>query len=332
MKKIMIIHANNTVLAILASILAIVIIGPVFSAAAAPPDGKIAMVNNATVSRQDLDREMKMYALKLNTQGRPINDQELKRYEGNFRETLINQVLLLQQSESEGVTVKDSQVTQSVNEFKANFKNEKDYQNELKQMGFTEDQLNDWFKDKLTIEAVFEKNITLNTPISDKEIRAFYDKRPDLFRQPERVRASHILIQVPTDADEAKKETALASIESLKQRIDNGESFANLAMEYSDCPSKAKGGDLGFFSREQMVQPFSEAAFALQPGQVSDVVTTQYGYHLIRIVERQEAQMMAFNDVKEEISNILRREQKMKQIGDYIEKIKKKADIQRFPM
>ena len=146
------------------------------------------------------------------------------------------------------------------------------------------------------------------------------------------MKASHILIQVPADADEAKKAAALASIQSLKQRIDKGENFANLAMEYSDCPSKAKGGDLGFFSREQMVQPFSEAAFALQPGQVSDVVTTRFGYHLIRLTERKKAQTMAFNDVKEEISNRLRQEQEEKRIADYLEKIKKTADIQRLPL
>jgi peptidyl-prolyl cis-trans isomerase C len=323
---------TTTSLVTVAFILTTVVMGLVCSAVAAPTDGKIAVVNNTTVSRQDLDREMKMYALKLNAQGRPISDQELKRYEGNFRETLINSVLLLQQSEADGIKPKESQVTKSLNEFKASFKNEKDYQNELKQMGFTEKELFDWFKDKLTIEAVFEKNITLNIPISDKQIRDFYDKHPEMFRQPERVKASHILIKVAEDADEAKKEKALASIKSLKQRIDEGEPFANLAMEYSDCPSKAKGGDLGFFSREQMVQPFSEAAFTMQPGQVSDVVTTQFGYHLIRVTERQEAQMLAFSDVKEDIANHLRREQKMKKIGDYIEKIKKNADIQRFGM
>jgi peptidyl-prolyl cis-trans isomerase C len=249
-----------------------------------------------------------------------------------MRETIINRVLLLQQSESEGITAKQSRVTKALNKFKANFKNEADYQKELKKMGFTEALLINWFKDKFTVEAVIEKNVDLNFSISDKQIRNFYDKHPELFRQPERVKGSHILIKVPANADKAKKKAALTSIQSLKQRIDNGEPFANLAMEYSDCPSKAKGGDLGFFSHDQVVQPFSEAAFALQPGQVSDVVTTQFGYHLIRVTERQDAQMMAFHDVKEDIANRLRREQKKKKIIDYLEKIKKKADIQRFAM
>lgn len=325
-------HANKTLLTIFTSILVIMFIGPVFSAAAAPPDGKIAEVNKIAVSRQDLNREKKKIAFELSNQGRPITDEQLQRYEGNIRETLINRVLLLQQSESDGITVKDSLVDKALNEFKSKFKNETQYQSWLKQIESTEALQKDQIKKGLAIKTLIDKKIAHDISVSDKAVRAFYDSHPDLFRRPERVKASHILIQVPADADESKKKAALTSIQSLKKRIDNGEPFANLATENSDCPSKTRGGDLGFFSREQMVEPFSEAAFALQPGQVSDVVTTRFGYHLIRVTDHQDPQMMAFNDVKEDISKRLRREQEEKKIGDYIEKIKKKADIQRFPM
>jgi peptidyl-prolyl cis-trans isomerase C len=308
----------------------LLLIFPSISVAAS--DGKIAVVNDTPVYRQDLDREMKLVALKLARQGRPIDAAELKRYEGNIRETLVNRALLLQQAQAKGMTVKDSLVAKALNEFKAGFEDEKQYQQSLTQMGYTDAQLKEQIKDGLTIKALLEKEVIRKVSVSDKQIRAFYDEHTNLFHHPEQVKASHILIQVSPDADEAKKAEALASIQALKQRIDNGEDFATLAMEYSDGPSKAKGGDLGFFSREQMVQPFSDAAFALKPGQVSDVVTTRFGYHLIRLTERQAPQTMAFNDVKEEISTRLRREQEEKKIDDYLEKLKKHADIQRFPL
>ncbi len=328
----MIMHATKTALAILVVAMAFALGVSVCYAAATPSDGKIAVVNQTTVTRHDLDREMKMVALKLSQQGRHLNAEELKRYEGNIRETLINRALLLQQVESEKITVRDSQVAQALNKFKAGFKDETLYQGALNQMGYTEARLKDQIKNGLAIKELIDKKVTHGISVSDGQVRAFYDEHPDIFHRPERVKASHILIQVPEDADEAKKAEALASIQSLKQRIDNGEPFANLAMEYSDCPSKAKGGDLGFFTRGQMVQPFSEAAFSLQPGQVSDVVETRFGYHLIRVTERQAAQQLAFNDVKEDISIRLRRQQEEKMVGEYIEKIKEKADIQRFPM
>jgi peptidyl-prolyl cis-trans isomerase C len=199
-------------------------------------------------------------------------------------------------------------------------------------MGFTEETLTTQIQDGLTIKQLIDKEVIQKLSLSDQQVRAYYDDNPNLFRRPEQVKASHILVQVPENADEAKRAEALATIQALKARIDNGENFATLAMEHSDCPSKAKGGDLGFFGREQMVKPFSDAAFALQPGQISDVVQTRFGYHLIRVTERQAEQTMAFNDVKESISTRLRQEQEGKKIDAYLQDLKEHADIKRFPL
>jgi peptidyl-prolyl cis-trans isomerase C len=199
-------------------------------------------------------------------------------------------------------------------------------------MGFTEASLKTQIQDGLTIKSLIDEEVVQKLSLSDEQVRAYYDDNPNLFRKPEQVKASHILVSVPQNADEAKRAEALATIQALKARIDNGENFATLAMEHSDCPSKAKGGDLGFFGREQMVKPFSDAAFALQPGQISDVVQTRFGYHLIRVTERQAEQAMAFNEVKEAISARLRQEQERQKIDAYIEKLKEHADIQRFPL
>ena len=300
--------------------------------AADAPAGQIATVNDSVLTRQDLDREMKLISFKLARQGRPMDDAQLKRYESNIRETLINRTLLLQQSKSMGIEVKDSLVTKALEEFKTAFKDENAYQQELGEMGFTEASLTTQIQDGLTIKSLIDKEVVQKLSLSDQQVRAYYDDNPNLFRKPEQVKASHILVQVPQNADEAKRAEALSTIQALKTRIDNGENFATLAMEHSDCPSKAKGGDLGFFGREQMVKPFSDAAFALQPGQISDVVQTRFGYHLIRVTERQAEQTMAFNDVKEAIATRLRQEQEGKKIDAYLENLKKHADIKRFPL
>ena len=323
---------SKTIPAVAVAMMAILFFVPAITPAAEAPAGEIARVNDAAVLRQELDREMKLVSLKLARQGRPVNAEQLKKYEGEIRETLINRTLLLQQSQTMEIKVKDSLVAKALDEFKAAFKDEKAYQNALTEMGFTEEMLQGQIKNGLTIKTLIDKEAMPKVSVSDQEVRAFYDDNPKLFRKPEQVKASHILIQVPKDADEAKKAKALATIQALKTRIDNGENFATLAMENSEGPSKAKGGDLGFFGREQMVPPFSEAAFALQPGQMSDVVQTRFGYHLIRVSERQAEQTMAFNDVKEAISARLRKEQEGKKIDAYLEKLKEHADIKRFPL
>ncbi|WP_372677151.1 peptidylprolyl isomerase [Desulfosarcina sp.] len=318
--------------AAVAAMVAILLLTPAAIIAADAPAGQIARVNDTVLLREDLDREMKLVSLKLARQGRPVDAEQLKRYEGEIRDTLINRTLLLQQAQSAGIDVKDAAVAKALDEFKAAFKEEKAYQNALAEMGFSEEMLMRQINQGLTIKTLIDKEVLQKISVSDQQIRAFYDDNPNLFRKPEQVKASHILIQVPADADEAKQAEAQAAIQALKLRLDNGENFAALAQENSDCPSKTKGGDLGFFSREQMVPPFSEAAFALQPGQTSDVVQTQFGYHLIRVTERQGEQTMAFNEVKDAISARLRQEQEGKKIDTYLEKMKEHADIKRFPL
>ncbi len=301
-------------------------------AADAAAAGQIATVDGTAVLRQDLDREMQLVSMKLTRQGRPMSPEQLKRYENEFRETLINRRLLLQHAHAEGITIKESLVAKALAEFKDGFKDEQAYRQALTQMGFTEKVLEDQIRDGLAVKALLDKDVLNKISISDEQVRAYYDDNPNRFRQPEQVRASHILIQVPADADEAKKSEALKKIQGIQKRIADGENFADLAMKYSEGPSKAKGGDLGFFSREQMVQPFSEAAFALQPGQVSDVVTTRFGYHLIRVTERKPEQDIPFKDVSEAISARLRQEEEQKQIQAYLQDLRKDADIKRFPL
>lgn len=322
----------KTLAAVATTLTAILLLVPALSAAAETAAGKIATVNDKVVLRQDLDREMQLIALKLERQGRPVNAEQLKQYEVRIRETLINRTLLLQQSQAKGITVKESLVAKAMDEFKSGFQDEQAYQKALTEMGFTEEMLKGQIKEGLTIKTLIDEAVIRKIAVSDQQVRAFYDENPDLFRKPEQVKASHILIQVASDANDSKKAEALASIQAIGKRIDNGENFATLAMENSDCPSKAKGGDLGFFGREQMVKPFSDAAFALQAGQVSDVVTTSYGYHLIRVTERQPEQTMAFNDVKDAIANRLRQEQEEKKIDAYLEKLKEHVEIKRFPL
>lgn len=300
--------------------------------AAQTTDAPIAQVNDHTLMRQDLDREMKLVAMKLARQGRPIDDAQLSRYAGNIRENLINRTLLLQQCRAEGIGVKARLVDEAFNDFKKGFKDDAAYRNALSDMGFSEAMLKRQIEDGLTVKTLIDREVVQKVTVSDAQIRAYYDEHPDLFRQPEQVRASHILIQVAANADDAQRDQALAAIQALKARIDNGEDFAGLAMDNSDCPSKAKGGDLGFFGREQMVKPFADAAFALQPGQISDVVETRFGYHLIKVTERQEAQTLAFVDVKTAIATRLRQEQEGQKIESYLDKLKEHADIKRFPL
>ena len=163
---------------------------------------------------------------------------------------------------------------------------------------------------------------------TSEAIKAYYDENTERFERPERVAARHILIAFDDDdTDEtkaAKKERAM----ELKAKLAEGADFAELAMENSDCPSKERGGDLGMFPRGRMVPAFEEAAFAQPVGEVGDVVETRFGYHIIEVTERSDADMAELDEVSEGIASMLKAQAYQEKLQDYIEGLKEAADIE----
>jgi peptidyl-prolyl cis-trans isomerase D len=144
----------------------------------------------------------------------------------------------------------------------------------------------------------------------DTETRALYDQRKDVYDVPEQVRARHVLIQLAPDAPPEAAAAAEAAANQALARLQGGEDFAKVAAEVSnDAGSRAEGGDLGFFRRGQMVKPFDEAAFALAPGKLSELVRSDFGYHILRVDERKPAELRTYEQVREELAReILGRE------------------------
>jgi peptidyl-prolyl cis-trans isomerase D len=145
-----------------------------------------------------------------------------------------------------------------------------------------------------------------------EEIAKVYQERSDLYNRPERVHARHILRTVAPDAPAEEVERVRGEIEAARKRVEN-EAFEQVAAELSQDPgSQQSGGDLGFFARGQMVKAFEDAAFALTPGQISDPVKTDFGFHLIYLVERQEALTRPLESVREEIATELLRQEALR--------------------
>jgi peptidyl-prolyl cis-trans isomerase D len=143
-----------------------------------------------------------------------------------------------------------------------------------------------------------------------EEVAAYYRANDEEYNRPERIRARHILRSLDRGAPEEAVATARAEIQAAAERLAQGEAFEDLATELSQDPgSQARGGDLGLFGRGQMVREFEEVAFALEPGETSDPVRTDFGFHLIRVEEREEAVSRPLEEVREEIATeLLRRE------------------------
>ncbi len=145
------------------------------------------------------------------------------------------------------------------------------------------------------------KDYSSQVQITEDQLYDYYDDHRREYVQEEEVRARHILAKVPEGASEKVDQEAKKKMEGLLSRVKAGGDFAKLAQENSDCPSSSKGGDLGFFGRGQMAKPFEDAAFSLKVGEISDVIKTEFGYHIIKVEERKEAQTREFDQVTDEV-------------------------------
>lgn len=202
---------------------------------------------------------------------------------------------------------------------------------QLKPTGITPDELHTQMIEEATAEAVVEREIPVT--ITDEEARKFYDENPARFEEPERVRVSHILLSTQDPAThkplpEAQQENKRRQIEDLLKRARAGEDFAKLAEDYSeDSGSRERGGEYPPFARGQMVPEFEAVAFALGENQISDVVTTAFGFHIIKLHERLPARVVPFDTARERIREGLRQQAVQKQLPDYFGKLYKEANV-----
>jgi parvulin-like peptidyl-prolyl isomerase len=167
---------------------------------------------------------------------------------------------------------------------------------------------------------------------TDEEMKEFYSANAKSFAVPEQVRVRHILLRLSPGAPPEEKGKVKEKAETLLKRIRDGENFVTLATEYSEDPgSKNTGGDLGYFTRGQVVKSFEEAAFSLKPGQTSEVVETQFGYHLIKMEDYKEAGTRPFDEVKNSIRSRLQEERKKSDGEEFIKQVTREGAIEVYP-
>ncbi len=289
---------------------------------------KVASVNGAVITQTELDKEAGRFEQQMAMTGQPASSDQLADMKKKVLEGMVNRELLVQQSKKLGVKVEDSEVDAQLASLKKRFPNEADFTNALGKMNTSEEELKTQFRRDMTIKKMIDQEVMSKVSLSNEEAKTFYDGNPDFFKMPETVRASHILVKVESNESEADKAKAKEKISQIQKRIKKGEDFAAVAKETSDCPSAAKGGDLDFFQKGQMVKPFEDAAFALKVGDVSDIVETQFGYHIIKVTDKKDASTAPFDEVKEKIEEHLKQQKSNQQVTQYIDQLKAGAKIE----
>ena len=294
------------------------------------PEDKVAAVNGVIINKDAYDRELDFFVRRAAPGGQQIPDVKMAQMKNEVLESLIDRELLFQETKKKGIQVKPEAVSDQLKKIKERYPNKEEFKKLLSNMGLTESDVQAQIERGMAIQELIDKEVGEKIKISDEETKAFYDKNPQLFQQPEQVKASHILIKVAADAPDAQKAEARKKIEAVQQKAQKGEDFATLAKTYSEGPSGPKGGALGYFRRGQMVKPFEEAAFSLKPNETSEIVETQFGYHLIKVDDKKPATKMAYAEVKDRLSDNLKKQKMDSEANAYIETLRKDAKIEKF--
>lgn len=296
------------------------------SAPAAPLPDVVATVEGQDIKKEELEQAL---LNALGRQGIPA-DQLPANQKAQGYKMLLNDLITekLVAKRAAAIEVKDEDINAQFEQLRSRFPTPEAFQEQLTKSGQTVEKIRDDIRSYLRQQNWVQDQVKDAPKASDADAEEFFTKNPDQFKKPEQVRASHILVSVPADANEAQVGEKKKAAESIAVRAKGGEAFDKLASELSEDPSaKQNAGDLNFFSREQMVPEFSEAAFAMKKGDISEPVKSQFGFHIIQVTDRKEAETMTLESVKPRLLAFLNQRMRDSQVEKVIKELREKADV-----
>lgn len=252
-------------------------------------------------------------------------DQKLNGYR-QILDELIMDKLVAKAAGAE--TVSDEDVAAEIAKLKKQFPTEEAFEAQLKQAGQSPDKLKAAITTMLQQQRWMQSQIKDGDKVDVADAKKFYETNTEEFKNPETVKASHILFMInKDDSDEVVKQKEAAA-KKAEARAKKGEDFSKLAKELSEEPgAKESGGDLGFFAKDRMVPEFAEVAFTLKPGTISDPVKTQFGWHVIKVTEKKPAGTVPFDEVKDQIIAYLKSAKQREAVQAVLKKLKDSAQI-----
>lgn len=270
------------------------------------PSNIVAVVNGEPIYKEKIDEQYSLIPEAMRAQ---VSKEMILN-------NTIDETLLLQEAQKQGIEVTDAEVEQVIDDLVIQSGISKlDLDKQLRENNMTMDDLKEVYKDQLTINKLVNQSVLSQIEVTDEEIEQWYeDNKDDPMISTTQVRASHILLNSSVAAQE------------VLERAQAGEDFAALAMETSTGPSASQGGDLGYFSRGMMVPEFEQAAFALGVGEISDVVESQFGYHVIKVTDRNESEK-TLDEVRESIRQILLQERQQQAVSDFLMQLREEGDV-----
>lgn len=292
----------------------------------------MATVDGIPIKKAAYQQELDSTYQRFHQSGQMIDGSMYEQLKSEVLESLINLILLDQYGRSQGIGVNDAQVEQVFQEAVTQYPSKRKFIKSLQEAGLTEVDIRTRLKRTLRAQKVVQTLVAPRVTVTEEELKFYYNQNPYEFEHDVQVHAAHILIKVNPFAGDNERQKAKQHIQQIQKKIKAGEDFAEMAKTYSQGPSKVNGGDLGYFGAAQMAPAFETAAFLLQPGEVSDVVTTQFGFHLIKCYDRKPAGKESFDEAAPRLKARFYQERLNANLRRLVDKLKAEAAIERFPL
>ena len=292
--------------------------------------GTAATVEGTRISERQLQQAVDNYLQQQGTNVGAIRDpNRFREVRAKVLDVLIGQELLWQAASRDETVADDAEVDPVFRQYRAQFDGDAAFAAKLREGGYNQDSFFEDLRRRISAQKWIDKFVRDRLEVSADEVHAFYLENAQEFTQPEEIRARHILIKLESGAADEARENARVLLSGIRQKIVGGGDFATLAQQLSQGPSAANGGDLGYFSRGQMVAPFEEAAFALAPGEVSEIVETRFGLHLIKLEDRKPPVQYEEKDMSEKIHAYLMQQKYRRAVDEAVDRLKAEALIEK---
>lgn len=320
----------KTVLRHCVTALALLLVVTLPGTAAAVLSPIVATINGNPITGEDFNWAMNRLQRVMAAQGGQLTEGNVNKVQQLTLQGLLKNELLFLESEALGIKIDPALVDSEYEKLKAQFPTEQQFVDAMDKLNISEGTIR-----RQIMRGVAAKQMLVNVFVPEvrfekDNVEKYYQEHPDEFVQPELVRVRHILFKVKADSTEEDRQALETMLKGLQERIRQGEDFAELAGEYSDCDSAPRGGDLGYFRKGQLTPVLDTVVFAMQPGQISGVVKSEFGYHLLQVTERKEEKKLAFEQVKEQLTKQLVLRQAQLNAADFVNQRLESAEVKIF--
>ena len=311
------------------TMLLLVIIATVFGfslsvEAMGKPDEVAVIVNGEPISTWEIGLLLPQIQNSLEALGLDPNTEDLI---SRAVQRAIDSLLLAQEARSLGIVPKEERVKEKLKSLADGAGGRGALEAELITSGVTYEQLKKTAVQADLVQTLVETRIAAEIEITDEDVEAFRRENPELFMREDKIHSRHILFLVERDADSGQREAARTKAVVAHARAMSGENFAALAAELSEGPNAARGGDLGYTARGQMVEAFDEAVWALDAGEISEVVETPMGFHVIKVEEIVIGEEVPLDEARPLVVDLLRQERRGEALATHLAELRERAEI-----